>query len=44
MVYTFVISKLNNLIHSLKYVWSATLGCKDIGIKKSEIVAKKYFI
>ena len=28
-------------ICSLKYLRSATLGCKDIGIRKSEFVGKK---
>ena len=31
-------------IHSLKYLKSTTLGCKDIGIRKSEFVAKTQFI
>ncbi len=31
-------------IHSLKYLRSAALGCKDIGIRKSEFVAKTHFL
>ena len=33
----------SNRIHSLKYPRSATLGCKDTGIKNSEFVAKTQF-
>jgi len=35
---------LSNRIHSLKYLRSTTLGCKDIGIRKSEFVAKTQFL
>ena len=31
-------------IHSLKYIRFRTLGCKDIGIRKSEFVAKTQFL
>jgi len=33
-----------NTIHSLKCLRSTTLGSKEIGIKKSEFVAKTQFI
>ena len=40
MVETFDISNLDyfisNTIYSLKYLWPTTLGCKDIGIRKSD--------
>ena len=29
-----------NIIHRLKYLRSTTLGCRDIGIRKSEFVSK----
>ena len=32
------------MIDSLKYLGSPTLKCKDIGIKKSEFVAKTQFL
>ena len=35
---------LNNRSHSLKYLRSMTLGCKDIRIKKSEFVTKTQFL
>ena len=28
----------------MKYLWFPTLGCKDIGITKSEFVAKTQFL
>ena len=31
-------------IHSLNYLRSATLGCKDIQSRKSEVVAKTQFL
>ena len=31
---------LSNIIHSLKYLGSTTIGYKDFGIRKSEFVAK----
>ena len=31
----------SSIIHRLKYLRSTTLGCKNIGIRKSEFVAKK---
>ena len=34
----------SNRIHSLKYLRSATFGSKDIGIRKSEFVAKTQFL
>ena len=34
----------SNIIHSLKYLRSTTLGCKYIGIRKSEFVAKTQFL
>ena len=34
----------SNIIHSLKYLRSVTLWCKDIGIKKYEIVTKTQFL
>ena len=34
----------SNRIHSLKYLRSATLGCKDTVIKNSEFVAKTQFL
>ena len=34
----------SNRIHSLKYLRSATFGCKDIVIRKSEFVAKTQFL
>ena len=34
----------SNRIHSLKYQRSPTLNCKDIGIGKSEFVAKTQFL
>ena len=34
----------SNRIHSLKYLRFTTLGCKDIGIRKSEFVAKTQFL
>ena len=34
----------SNIIHSLKYLRSATFGSKDIGIRKSEFVAKAQFL
>ena len=34
---------LSNIIHSLKYQRSTTSGCKDIGIGKSEFLAKTHF-
>ena len=30
-------------MHSLKYLRSTTLGCKDIAVRKSEFVAKNKF-
>ena len=33
-----------NRIHSLKFLRSTTLGCRDIGIRKSEFVSKTQFI
>ena len=33
-----------NRIESLKYLRATTLGCKDIGIRKSEFVAKTQFL
>ena len=44
MAYTFDISNLILSIYSLKYQGSTTLGCKDIGIRKSEFVAKTQFL
>ena len=35
---------LINIIQSLKYLRSTTLGCKDIGIRKSEFVPKTQFL
>ena len=36
---------LSNIIYSLIYLRSMTLGCKDIGIRKSEFVGKlKVFV
>ena len=32
------------ITHSLKYLRSLTLKCKDIGIRKSEIVTKAQFL
>jgi len=32
------------MIHSLKYLRSPTLKCKDIGIRKSEFVTKTQFL
>ena len=46
-MFTFDISNLNYLIllmYSLKYLRSTTFGCKDIGIRKSEIVGKTQFL
>ena len=34
----------SNIIHSLKYLRSTTISCKDIGIRKSEFVAKTQFL
>ena len=34
----------SNIIHSLKYLRSTTLGCEDIWNRKSELVAKTQFI
>ena len=34
----------SNIIHSLKYLRSSTLGCNDIEIRKSEFVAKTQFL
>ena len=34
----------SNKIHSLKYLRFTTLRCKDIGIRKSEFVAKTQFL
>ena len=34
----------SNRNHSLKYVRSMSLGCKDIGIRKSKVVAKTQFL
>ena len=36
--------RLFNLIHNLKYLRSAIFGSKDIGIRKSEFVAKTQFL
>ena len=33
-----------SIIHSLKYLWSTTLGFKDIRSRKSEFVTKNQFI
>ena len=48
MVQTFDISNLDyliyQLIHGLKYRRSTALGCKDIGIRKFEFVAKTQFL
>ena len=33
-----------NRINSLKYLWSTTLGCQDIGTRIFEFVAKTQFI
>ena len=33
-----------NRIYSLKYLRSMTLGCRDIGIRKSEFVSKTQFL
>ena len=33
-------TKWSTSLHSLKYLRSTALGCKDIGIRKSEFVAK----
>ena len=33
-----------NKIHNLKYLRSLTLGCKDIGIRKSEILSQSFEI
>ena len=33
----------SNRIHSLKYLWSSTLDCKDIRIRKLEFVIKTQF-
>ena len=33
-----------NRIHSLKYKRSTTLGCRDIGIREAEFVAKTWFL
>ena len=35
---------LSKNIHSLKYLSFTTLGCRDIGIRKSEIVTKTQFL
>jgi len=35
---------LCNRIHSLKYLRSTTLGCRDIRIRKSEFVSKTQFL
>jgi len=34
----------SRLFHSLKYLKSTTMGCKNIGIRKSELVAKIQFL
>ena len=34
----------SNMIHSLKYQGYTTLGCKVIGMRKSESVAKTQFL
>ena len=31
-------------MHCLKYLNSRTLGCKDLGIRKSELVANTQFL
>jgi len=33
-----------NRTHSLKYLTSTTMGCRDIGIRKSEFVSKTQFL